>query len=148
MNNSKWFYCFNSDCGDCFSELECEIKENPSYEELNAIAQELLRDYGYTSEFDYVSIGKGELITIEDLGGCLGNEIIEMLENKAIDCYDCEELFSGVSREDIKDLDSRIKQALKEWAKERKGAMSCYYTIPDPECFYYHEDKDNEEEQK
>lgn len=147
MNNSKWFYCFNSVCGDCFSELECEIKENPSHDELNAIAQELLRDYGYTDEFEYVSIGKGELVTIEELGGCLGNEIIEILENNAIDRYDCEEIFSGVSREDIKDLDRRIKQALKEWEEER-SVMSRYYTIPDPECYYYHGDKYYEEEQR
>lgn len=147
MNNSKWFYCFNADCGNDFSELERDIPENPSHDELNAIAQKLLRDYGYTDDGDYICIGKGKLLTIEDLGGCLGIEIIEILENNAADNYECEELFSGASREDIKDLDRRIEQALKEWDEER-SVMSSYFTIPDSECYYYHGDKYNKEERE
>ena len=147
MNNSKWFYNFN--CGEeRFNELEREIPENPSHDELDAIAQEILRDYGYTDDGDYVCIGKGELITIEALGGCLGIEIIEILENNAADiCYYEDEFFSGASKEDIKDLDRRIEQALKEWEEER-NVMSSYYTIPDAECYYYHGDKYNKEEQE
>ncbi len=143
MNNSKWFYCFNADCGNDFSELG-DFPENPSHDELDMIAQKLLRDYGYTDAGDYVCIGKGKLVTIEALGGCLGIEIIEMLDDNATDNYDCEPLFSGASKDDIKDLDRRIEQALKEWDEER-SVMSSYYTIPDTECYYYHGDKFNEE---
>ncbi len=82
MNNSKWFYCFNADCGNDFSELG-DFPENPSHDELDVIAQKLLRDYGYTDAGDYVCIGKGKLVTIEDLGDCLGIEIIEMLDDNA-----------------------------------------------------------------
>lgn len=49
MNNNKWFYVFNRDDGNDFSMLECEISENPTHDELDAIAQELLSDYGYAA---------------------------------------------------------------------------------------------------
>lgn len=139
-NKSKWFYAINRDCGDNYSELEYEISENPTDEELDKIAQEILRGYGYTDADDYVSIGKGELITIEELGSDLGVEIIERLEEIAGDMYDCEELLFGVAQnEDIKDLDRRIAQTLKEWAAER-NVMDSYYTIPDTKSYYYHGD--------
>lgn len=144
QNKSKWFYNFNTDCGDNFSELECEISENPTDEELDKIAQELLRDYGYTDADDYVSIGKGGLVTIEELGSNLGIEIIEILEDTAHDSYDCEEeLFSSARKEDVADLDRRIVQTLKEWAAER-NVMSGYYTIPKTKVFYYRGTSDNE----
>lgn len=143
----KWFYLFNRDDGSDFLELECEIPENPTDSELDAIAQKLLRDYGYTAADNYMCIGKGKLITIEMLGSCLGEEIIEMLETTATNLYDCEELFSSARNDDISDLDRRIEQVLKEWEEEH-NVMSSYYTIPDTKCFYYHEDKSNEGEQK
>lgn len=140
MKNSKWFYLFNRDEGNDFSELEhYDISENPTESELDAIAQELLRDYGYTADDDYVCIGKGKLVTIEELGGCLGIEIIERLEEIAGDKFDSEELFGGARNEDINDLDRRILQTLKEWDEEH-SVMSSYYTIPDTKCYYYHGD--------
>lgn len=138
-NKSKWFYAINRDCGDNYSELEYEISENPTDEELDKIAQEILRGYGYTDADDYVSIGKGKLITIEKLGSCLGAEIIEMLETTATDLYDCDELFSSARRDDVLDLDRRIAQTLKEWVAER-NVMDSYYTIPDTKSYYYHGD--------
>lgn len=142
MNNNKWFYVFNRDDGNDFSMLECEISENPTHDELDAIAQELLSDYGYAAADNFVCIGKGKLITIEMLGGGLGEGIIEMLETAATDLCDCEEFFSGVSNSDIADLDRRIEQALKEWEEEH-SVMSRYYTIFDTECYYYHGNKLN-----
>lgn len=147
MNDSKWFYCFNTDCGDDFLELEYEVPENPNHDELDAVAQELLRDYGYTADDDYVCIGKGKLITIEMLGSCFGIEIIEMLEDTAHDNYGCDELFSSASKDDVLDLDRRIAQALKEWDEEH-SIMSGHYTILDTECYYYHGDMFNKEEQQ
>lgn len=147
MNNSKWFYLFNRDDGNDFSKLESDIPENPTRDELDAIAQKLLRDYGYTDDDDYVCIGKGELVTIEMLGSCFGTEIIEMLEDTAHDNYGCDELFSSASKDDVLDLDRRIAQALKEWDEEH-SIMSSYYTIPDTECYYYNGDKFNKEEQQ
>ena len=41
MNEIKWFYCFNADSGDFFEEIERDIPESPSHDELDAIAQEL-----------------------------------------------------------------------------------------------------------
>lgn len=146
MNKSKWFYLFNRDEGGDFLELERDIPDNPTHDELDTIAQELLSDYGYTADDDYVCIGKGKLVTIEMLGGELGEDIIEMLENAATDLCDCEEFFSGVSNSAIEDLDRRIAQVLKEWEEEH-NTMSSYYTIPDTECFYYHGDNFNKEEQ-
>lgn len=134
MNDIKWFYCFNADSGDCFEEIEHDIPESPSHDELDAIAQELLIKYGYTDGGDYVCIGKGKHVTIETVGSGLGDYIIETLEDS-----------SAASREDIKNLDSRIEQALREWEEER-NIMSDYYTIPDVECYYYH--GDNKEEQE
>lgn len=146
MNDIKWFYCFNADSGDFFEEIERDIPESPSHDELDAIAQELLIKYGYTDGGDYVCIGKGEHVTIETVGSGLGDYIIEKLEDRASDIYGAEEdLFSAASREDIKNLDSRIEQALREWEEER-NIMSDYYTIPDVECYYYH--GDNKEEQE
>lgn len=144
--NSKWFYLFNRDDGSDFSWLERDIPENPTHDELDAIAQELLSDYGYTSDGDYVCIGKGELVTIEMLGGELGDDIIEILENRAADLCDYDELFT-VSNSALTDLDRRIAQTLKEWEEEH-STMSTYYTIPHTECFYYHGDNFNKEEQK
>ena len=146
MNNSKWFYSINSDT-DSFSELEYEVSDNPDYDELNKIAQKILREEGYTEDDDFVCIGKGELITIEMLGSCFGVEIIEMLEDTAHDNYGCDELFSSVSKDDVLDLDRRIAQALKEWDEEH-SIMSGYYTILDTECYYYHGDMFNKEEQQ
>ena len=146
MSENKWFYLFNRDEGSDFSILERDIPENPTHDELDAIAQELLSDYGYTAD-DYVCIGKGKLVTIEMLGGELGDDIIEMLEDKATDLCDCEEFFTGVTNSAIEDLDRRIAQVLKEWEEEH-CTMSSYYTIPDTECFHYHGDNFNEEEQK
>lgn len=146
MNDIKWFYCFNADSGDCFEEIERDIPESPSRDELDAIAQELLIKYGYTDGGDYVCIGKGERVTIETVGSGLGDYIIETLEDRAADIYGAsEDLFSAASREDIKNLDSRIEQALREWEEER-NIMSDYYTFPDVECYYYH--GDNKEEQE
>lgn len=146
MNDIKWFYCFNADSGDFFEEIERDIPESPSHDELDAIAQELLIKYGYTDGGDYVCIGKGKHVTIETVGSGLGDYIIETLEDRASDIYGAEEdLFSAASREDIKNLDSRIEQALREWEEER-NIMSDYYTIPDGECYYYH--GDNKEEQE
>lgn len=140
MNNKgKWFYLFNRDSGNDFLDLECDIPENPTDSELDAIAQKLLRDYDYTAANDYVCIGKGEIVTIEMLSSCLGVEIIEMLETTATDLYDCDELFSSARRDDVLDLDRRIAQTLKEWAAER-NVMDSYYTIPDTKCYYYHGD--------
>lgn len=147
MNKSKWFYCFNADDGDDFTELNCEVSENPNHDELDEIAQTLLFDYGYTDEDDYISIGKGELVTIESIGGCIGEEIVEMLEATAANLYDCEEFFSSAKKEDIADLDRRIEQTLKEWEEER-NVMSSYYTIPDTKRYYYHGDKCSKEDQK
>lgn len=146
MNDIKWFYCFNADSGDFFEEIEHDIPESPSHDELDAIAQELLIKYGYTDGGDYVCIGKGKRVTIEAVGSGLGDYIIETLEDRASDIYGAEEdLFSAASREDIKNLDSRIEQALREWEEER-NIMSDYHTIPDVECYYYH--GDNKEEQE
>lgn len=76
----------------------------------------------------------------------MGDYIIETLEDRAADIYGAaEDLFSAATREDIKNLDSRIEQALREWEEER-NIMSDYYTIPDVECYYYH--VDNKEEQE
>lgn len=139
-NKSKWFYCFNINEGDGFLKLEHEdVPENPTDEELNAIAQKLLRKYGYTGKDDFVSIGKGKLLTIEELGGCLGDDIIEILNNNAYEYCDDAELFSAARKEDIEDLDRRIAQTLKEWAAER-NVMSIYYMIPDTKEFYYRGD--------
>lgn len=38
MNDIKWFYCFNADSGDFFEEIEHDIPESPSHDELDAIA--------------------------------------------------------------------------------------------------------------
>lgn len=138
-NKSKWFCLFNRDCGNDFLELECDIPENPTQDELDVIAQKLLSDYGYTADDDYVCIGKGKPVMVEDLGSCLGAEIIEMLETTATDLYDCDELFSSARRDDVLDLDRRIAQTLKEWAAEC-NVMDNYYTIPDTKCYYYHGD--------
>lgn len=144
---AKWLYLFNRDDGNDFSVLERDIPENPTHDELDAIAQELLSDYGYTAADDYVCIGKGKLVTIEMLGSCLGADIIEMLETTATNLYDCEALFSSARNDDISDLDRRIEQVLKEWEEEH-NVMSSYYTIPDTECYYYHGDNFNKEEQE
>ncbi|MCM1059420.1 MAG: hypothetical protein NC452_03925 [Eubacterium sp.] len=146
--SNKWFYCFNADDGNDFSEIEMKISENPDHEELDSVAQALLFYYGYTSEDDYVAIGKGELVTIESIGDCLGDEIIERLEDIAADRYGNEDyLFSSAKKEDIADLDRRIEQTLKKWEEER-NVMNNYYTIPDLKRYYYHGDKVNKEEQK
>lgn len=102
-NESKWFYCFNTNEGDGFLKLEHEdVPENPTFDELNTIAQKFLRDYGYTDNDDFVSIGKGRALTIEGLGGCLGIDIIEMLECIAGEEYGIEEpLFSAARQEDF-----------------------------------------------
>lgn len=138
-NKSKWFYLFNRDSGNDFLELESDIPENPTDSELDAIAQKLLSDYGYTADNDYVCIGKGKPVMVEELGSCLGAEIIEMLETTATDLYDCDELFSSARRDDVLDLDRRIAQTLKEWVAERNVMDSCY-TIPDTKSYYYHGD--------
>lgn len=139
-NKSKWFYSINSSGDNSYSELEHEVSETPTDEELDKIAQKILRERGYTNTDDFVSIGKGKLLTIEELGGCLGIEIIETLENTAGDEYDIEELlFSAARKEDFEDLDRRIAQTLKEWAAER-DVMSSYYTIPNTKEFYYRGD--------
>lgn len=83
MNDIKWFYCFNADSGDFFEEIEHDIPESPSHDELDAIAQELLVKYGYTDGGDYVCIGKGKRVTIEAVGSGLGDYIIEKLEDRA-----------------------------------------------------------------
>ncbi len=146
MNGIKWFYCFNADSGDCFEEIERDIPESPRRDELDAIAQELLIKYGYTDGGDYVCIGKGKRVTIEDLGGCLGDEIIDILEDKACDIFSAEDGLFPASKEDIKNLDSRIAQVLKEWQEER-NVMSRFYTIPEPDRYYYHGDKNKEEQE-
>lgn len=116
-----------------------EVLENPTDEELNAIAQKLLREYGYTGKDDFVSIGKGKLLTIEELGGCLGDDIIEILENNACEYCDDAGMFSAARKEDVEDLDHRIAQTLKEWAAERNVMRSCY-AISDTKEFYYRGD--------
>lgn len=138
-NKSKWFFAFNGDCN--FLELEQEVSENPTDEELNRIAQALFREYKHTDITDYVNIGKARLVTIEMLSGNLGGDVVEMLEDIALDLYDCEDgLFSSARNKDLEDLDKRLVQTLTEWAKER-NVMDKYYTIPETREFYYNDGK-------
>lgn len=138
---NKWFYCINNSGYDRYSELEYEISDDPTDKELNAIAQKILRDNGYTSKDDFVSIGIGELISIEDLGNYLGDEIVERLNEIACDRYDCEDNLIEASKDEIADLDRRIAQILKEWGAEH-SVMCEYYTIPNTKEFSYKGDGD------
>lgn len=135
---AKYFWALFED-SDEYREIDESygLSEEPTDDELKAVAQELMRDYG-DDEDDYIYIGEGAQIKAEDIApDDEAEHFIESAEEKAYykGLYAEDDPLLEPTKADIDALNKRIAAVFTDWVNSR-CVMREWYSIEHPKKYY------------
>ena len=112
------------------------LPENPTEDELKAVAQKIIRDHG-TNADGRIYIGEGIPVKAEDIApDDYAEWLIEHVDDDAFSkgLYGGDDPLLEPTREDIADLDKRIAEVFTAWVKER-NVMRHWYNIENVKAY-------------